>query len=159
MNVQRRTRAAIQFYAAFDFRLLRGARALRRAGGQMQFRDERVVPKYGAVLGKRANREFRIKGRADFARDKNIERRLERARDFGGDDDAAARNAQHKRVRAIFRGEQFGGEPLPRVAAIGKLNHDAPTAALFVGAFADGASGALGRAHCGVSARHMATRK
>ena len=79
--------------------------------------DERVVEQLDSTARDCADGEFGIGRMADFSDEKNVERQVERASDFGGNENAAARESEHERVVVNVRGE-VAGECLAGLAAV-----------------------------------------
>src|SRR6266536_4863092 len=69
--------------------------------------QRRVVDRLDA-LGDRADGQLRVPGSADLARDHHVQRGIEPPRDGGGDDHAAARDAEHDRGFAHASHQRHG---------------------------------------------------
>ena len=107
-EIGRRSGAAVESFAAAEFGGFAGDDAGDDGFGDAFGGDEGIVEQLNAAARDGANGEFGIRGMADFANEKNVERKIEGAGDFGGDRNASARKSEHECVLVNVRSEMAG---------------------------------------------------
>jgi hypothetical protein len=105
-------------FALLQFELLAGDGGVNDVLGDAKGMDDVVVKEADAAGGDGAHGEFLVAGHAQFADDEDIERRMEAARDFEGDRDAAAGKAEHDEVGSVGEAGEFIRQHLARLRAI-----------------------------------------
>src|SRR5207248_576171 len=104
-------------HGAQSRRALFELRAFARRDARKGFRvnahvaHDRVAHHDDTVFADGAHRQLRLSGKTDLADEDDIERRVQRGRDFGGDRYAAARKSEHDGVFQTGTRTQGHGQP------------------------------------------------